>query len=320
MLAGQQGSQERLAPRGAVGGTSWGAAPSLPPRLLETARIAWATRPGRARHPRHDHGRPRSRPRSRPPPAGSGVHFRSSDREPHRDGHPHGHVFSHGSDYLPGNEAAAWEGGDDKSQGCRTCERAHPGRAVSEPPLPRPALAPTGAGSSCPRPSPDPSRSPRFSAVFSPALPPFPGSPWPVSGGKDGCVLSSGCERPCAPELGAAVSLGSRATGPGVPQRGGSAGLCRLRSRPADEPQPASLGQAACPRAGAWGGAQGERAEALHLETRFQTGRPSSSLGFSGLAAVQGFSNYCGRSSRKTDRLHRVSPVTVKAEALMSSC
>lgn len=138
--------------------------------------------------------------------------------------------------------------------------------------------------------------------------------------GRTVCVLSSGCERPCAPELGAAVSPGSQATGPGVPQRGGSAGLCRLRSRPADEPQPASLGQAACPRAGAWGGAQGERAEALHLETRFQTGRPSSSLCFSGLAAVQGFSNYCGRSSRKTDRLHRVSPVTVKAEALMSSC
>lgn len=138
--------------------------------------------------------------------------------------------------------------------------------------------------------------------------------------GRTVCVLSSGCERPCAPELGAAVSPGSRATVPGVPQRGGSAGLCRLRSRPADEPQPASLGQAACPRAGAWGGAQGERAEALHLETRFQTGRPSSSLCFSGLAAVQGFSNYCGRSSRKTDRLHRVSPVTVKAEALMSSC
>lgn len=81
--------------------------------------------------------------------------------------------------------------------------------------------------------------------------------------GRTVCVLSSGCERPCAPELGAAVSLGSRATGPGVPQRGGSAGLCRLRSRPADKPQPASLGQAACPRAGAWGGAQGERAESL---------------------------------------------------------
>lgn len=97
--------------------------------------------------------------------------------------------------------------------------------------------------------------------------------------GRTVCVLSSGCERPCAPELGAAVSPGSRATVPSVPQRGGSAGLCRLRSRPADEPQPASLGQAACPRAGAWGGAQGERAEALHLETRFQTGRPSSGGG-----------------------------------------
>lgn len=255
MLAGQQGSQERLAPRGAVGGTIWGAAPSLPPCLLETARIAWATRPGRVRHPRHDHGCPRSRPRSRPPPAGSGVRFRSSDREPHRDGHPHGHVFSHGSDYLPGNEAAAWEGGDDKSQGCRTCERAHPGRAVSEPPLPRPALAPA---------PPRTRRALPVSLLFSPSrFLPSLGARGLSAAGRTVCVLSSGCERPCAPELGAAVSLGSRATGPGVPQRGGSAGLCRLRSRPADEPQPASLGQAACPRAGAWGGAQGERAESL---------------------------------------------------------
>lgn len=144
---------------------------------------------------------------------------------------------------------------------------------MTSPKAAEPANAPTPDGpcpSRCspgrllPPPLPGPVALSPFLCCFLPRVSSLPWEPVACQR-REGrvCVLSSGCERPCAPELGAAVSPGSRATGPGVPQRGGSAGLCRLRSRPADEPQPASLGQAACPRAGAWGGAQGERAEAL---------------------------------------------------------